>query len=187
MALCLFCWRVRDCAGHMLECDSVGTADTKGGDTWVGRPDVGAVSRSWKRLVLWVRGLWTVDFSNSCFQLSQPGLLGFWQVSCSENSHSLEMFWVSQAFTQHLGFCFHFHFQIYNRLDTNCCGFRPRKEDACMQNGLRPNCDDQNSVTLAHVVQRKNDPRHLVFINNKGFFDRSEDNLNFKLLEGIRE
>ena len=56
-----------------------------------------------------------------------------------------------------------------------------------MHNGLRPNCDDQNSVTLAHIVQRKNDPRHLVFINNKGFFDRSEDNLNFKLLEGIRE
>lgn len=82
---------------------------------------------------------------------------------------------------------FDFLLQIYNRLDTNCCGFRPRKEDACMQNGLRPNCDDQNSVTLAHIVQRKSDPRHLVFINNKGFFDRSEDNLNFKLLEGIRE
>ncbi|XP_051013291.1 Golgi-associated kinase 1B [Acomys russatus] len=82
---------------------------------------------------------------------------------------------------------FDFLLQIYNRLDANCCGFRPRKEDACIQNGLRPNCDDQNSVTLAHIIQRKNDPRHLVFINNKGFFDRSEDNLNFKLLEGIRE
>lgn len=82
---------------------------------------------------------------------------------------------------------FDFLLQIYNRLDTKCCGFRPRKEDACMQNGLRPNCDDQNSVTLAHIIQRKNDPRHLVFIDNKGFFDRSEDNLNFKLLEGIRE
>ena len=42
-------------------------------------------------------------------------------------------------------------------------------------------------MTLAHIIQRKNDPRHLVFINNKGFFDRSEDNLNIKLLEGIRE
>lgn len=82
---------------------------------------------------------------------------------------------------------FDFLLQIYNRLDTNCCGFRPRKEDACVQNGLRPNCEDQRSVTLAHIIQRKNDPRHLVFINNKGFFDRSEDNLNFKLLEGIRE
>ena len=102
--------------------------------------------------------------------------------------NSLEMFRLSQAFAQHLGFCYHFHFfQIYNRLDTNSCGFRPRKDDACIQNGLRSNCEDQTSVTLAHIIQRKNDPRHLVFINNKGFFDRSEDNLNFKLLEGIRE
>ncbi|XP_076995803.1 Golgi-associated kinase 1B [Tamandua tetradactyla] len=82
---------------------------------------------------------------------------------------------------------FDFLLQIYNRLDTNCCGFRPRKEDACVQNGLRPKCDDQDSVTLAHIIQRKHNPKHLVFIDNKGFFDRSEDNLNFKLLEGIKE
>uniref|UniRef100_A0A8C9AA24 Golgi associated kinase 1B n=1 Tax=Prolemur simus TaxID=1328070 RepID=A0A8C9AA24_PROSS len=82
---------------------------------------------------------------------------------------------------------FDFLLQIYNRLDTNCCGFRPRKEDACVQNGLRPKCNDQDSAALAHIVQRKHDPRHLVFIDNKGFFDRSEDNLNFKLLEGIKE
>lgn len=82
---------------------------------------------------------------------------------------------------------FDFLLQIYNRLDTNCCGFRPRKEDACVQNGLRPKCDKQDSVALAHIIQRKHDPRHLVFIDNKGFFDRSEDNLNFKLLEGIKE
>lgn len=82
---------------------------------------------------------------------------------------------------------FDFLLQIYNRLDTNCCGFRPRKEDDCVQNGLRPKCNDQDSVALAHIIQRKHDPRHLVFIDNKGFFDRSEDNLNFKLLEGIKE
>ncbi|XP_004685414.1 PREDICTED: protein FAM198B [Condylura cristata] len=82
---------------------------------------------------------------------------------------------------------FDFLLQIYNRLDTNCCGFRPRKEDACVQNGLRPKCDKQDSVALAHIIQRKQDSRHLVFIDNKGFFDRSEDNLNFKLLEGINE
>lgn len=84
-------------------------------------------------------------------------------------------------------FVFVFNFQIYNRLDTNCCGFRPRKEDACVQSGQKPKCDNQDSVALAHIVQRKQDPRHLVFIDNKGFFDRSEDNLNFKLLEGIKE
>ncbi|XP_008064765.1 protein FAM198B [Carlito syrichta] len=82
---------------------------------------------------------------------------------------------------------FDFLLQIYNRLDTNCCGFRPRKEDACVQNGLKSKCDDQDSAVLAHIIQRKHDPRHLVFIDNKGFFDRSEDNLNFKLLEGIKE
>lgn len=82
---------------------------------------------------------------------------------------------------------FDFLLQIYNRLDTNCCGFRPRKEDACVQSGQKPKCDNQDSVALAHIVQRKQDPRHLVFIDNKGFFDRSEDNLNFKLLEGIKE
>ncbi|XP_058133965.1 Golgi-associated kinase 1B [Dasypus novemcinctus] len=82
---------------------------------------------------------------------------------------------------------FDFLLQIYNRLDTNCCGFRPRKEDACIQNGLRPKCDDQDSVALAHIIQHKHNPKHLVFIDNKGFFDRSEDNLNFKLLEGIKE
>ncbi|XP_012885286.1 PREDICTED: protein FAM198B [Dipodomys ordii] len=82
---------------------------------------------------------------------------------------------------------FDFLLQMYDRLDTNCCGFRPRKEDTCVRNGLRPNCGDPSSVTLAHIVQRTHDPRHLVFIDNKGFFDRSEDNLNFKLLEGIKE
>ncbi|XP_023414262.2 Golgi-associated kinase 1B [Loxodonta africana] len=82
---------------------------------------------------------------------------------------------------------FDFLLQIYNRLDTNCCGFRPRKEDACVRSGLRLKCDDQDSVALAHIVQRQHDPRHLVFVDNKGFFDRSEDNLNFKLLEGIKE
>ncbi|EPQ04153.1 Protein FAM198B [Myotis brandtii] len=82
---------------------------------------------------------------------------------------------------------FDFLLQIYNRLDTNCCGFKPRKEDTCVQNGLRPKCDNQDSVALAHIIQRKHDPRHLVFLDNKGFFDRSEDNLNFKLLKGIKE
>lgn len=82
---------------------------------------------------------------------------------------------------------FDFLLQIYNRLDTNCCGFRPRKEDACVRSGLRSHCDDPNSVILAHIIQRKDDPRRLIFIDNKGFFDRSEDNLNFKLLEGIKE
>ncbi|XP_028599821.2 Golgi-associated kinase 1B [Podarcis muralis] len=80
-----------------------------------------------------------------------------------------------------------FLLQIYHRLDKNCCGFKPRKEDSCVQKGLNLNCDDQDNVDLTHIIQRKDDPRHLVFIDNKGYFDRSEDNLDFKILQGINE
>uniref|UniRef100_F7FY88 Golgi associated kinase 1B n=1 Tax=Ornithorhynchus anatinus TaxID=9258 RepID=F7FY88_ORNAN len=82
---------------------------------------------------------------------------------------------------------FDFLLQVYGRLDSHCCGFKPRKEDTCVQEGLKLKCDAENSVPLMHIIHRKNDRRHLVFTNNKGFFDRSEDNLNFKLLEGIKE
>ncbi|XP_063776548.1 Golgi-associated kinase 1B [Pseudophryne corroboree] len=82
---------------------------------------------------------------------------------------------------------FDFLLQVYTRLDKHCCGFRPRKEDTCVQEGLYLKCDDSRNIDLTHIVQKKNDPRHLVFINNKGYFDRSEDNLDFKLLEGIKE
>ncbi|KFO74346.1 Protein FAM198B [Cuculus canorus] len=82
---------------------------------------------------------------------------------------------------------FDFLLQIYNRLDRNCCGFKPLKEDSCMQQGLKLKCGDQDAVDLTHIVQRRHDQRHLVFINNKGFFDRNEDNLDFKILQGINE
>uniref|UniRef100_A0A8C3XRL6 Golgi associated kinase 1B n=1 Tax=Chelydra serpentina TaxID=8475 RepID=A0A8C3XRL6_CHESE len=82
---------------------------------------------------------------------------------------------------------FDFLLQVYNRLDRNCCGFKPRKEDSCVQKGLKLKCEDQDSVDLTHIIQRRHDPRHLVFIDNKGFFDRSEDNLDFKILQGIKE
>ncbi|XP_070804879.1 Golgi-associated kinase 1B [Pituophis catenifer annectens] len=80
-----------------------------------------------------------------------------------------------------------FLLQIYHRLDKNCCGFKPRKEDSCVQKRLNQQCDDQDNIALTHIIQRKDDPRHLVFIHNKGFFDRSEDNLDFKILQGINE
>ncbi|XP_041336037.1 Golgi-associated kinase 1B [Pyrgilauda ruficollis] len=82
---------------------------------------------------------------------------------------------------------FDFLLQIYNRLDRNCCGFKPLKEDSCMQQGLKLKCNDQDAVDLTHIVQRRHDQRHLVFIDNKGFFDRNEDNLDFKILQGINE
>ncbi|NWU97442.1 F198B protein, partial [Upupa epops] len=82
---------------------------------------------------------------------------------------------------------FDFLLQIYNRLDRNCCGFQPLKEDSCVQQGLKLRCSDQDAVELAHIVQRRHNRRHLVFIGNKGFFDRNEDNLDFKILQGIKE
>ncbi|XP_029871351.1 Golgi-associated kinase 1B isoform X2 [Aquila chrysaetos chrysaetos] len=82
---------------------------------------------------------------------------------------------------------FDFLLQIYNRLDRNCCGFKPLKEDSCMQQGLKLKCSDQDAVDLTHIVQRRHDRRHLAFIDNKGFFDRNEDNLDFKILQGINE
>ncbi|NXD87257.1 F198B protein, partial [Halcyon senegalensis] len=82
---------------------------------------------------------------------------------------------------------FDFLLQIYNRLDKNCCGFKPLKEDSCMQQGLKLKCSDQDAVDLTHIVQRRHDQRHLAFIDNKGFFDRNEDNLDFKILQGINE
>ncbi|NXR59653.1 F198B protein, partial [Rhadina sibilatrix] len=82
---------------------------------------------------------------------------------------------------------FDFLLQIYNRLDRNCCGFKPLKEDSCMQQGLKLKCNDQDAINLTHIVQRRHDQRHLAFIDNKGFFDRNEDNLDFKILQGINE
>ncbi|XP_018601729.1 Golgi-associated kinase 1B [Scleropages formosus] len=82
---------------------------------------------------------------------------------------------------------FDFLLQVYNRLDRNCCGFKPRKEDICVKLGQHLECEDQDSVGLVHIVHRKHDPRRLVFIDNKGYFDRDEDNLDFKLLQGIKE
>ncbi|TKS72057.1 Protein FAM198B [Collichthys lucidus] len=82
---------------------------------------------------------------------------------------------------------FDFLLQIHNRLDQSCCGFRPRQEDACVELGHHAECGDQNQIQLTNIVHRGHDPRHLVFTNNKGFFDRNEDNLDFRLLEGIKE
>ncbi|MBN3295445.1 F198B protein, partial [Amia calva] len=82
---------------------------------------------------------------------------------------------------------FDFLLQVYDRLDRNCCGFKPRREDLCVEKGLHRECADQDSVDLVHIVHRQGDPGRLVFIDNKGYFDRDESNLDFKLLEGIKE
>ncbi|XP_037531516.1 Golgi-associated kinase 1B [Nematolebias whitei] len=82
---------------------------------------------------------------------------------------------------------FDFLLQIHNRLDQSCCGFRPRQEDVCTEVGQQASCEDPDSLKLANIVHRRHDLGHLVFTNNKGYFDRNEDNLDFRLLEGIKE
>lgn len=77
--------------------------------------------------------------------------------------------------------------QIHSRLDQSCCGFRPRQEDVCKEVGPGASCKNPDDIKLANIVHRSHDLRHLVFTNNKGFFDRNEDNLDFRLLEGIKE
>ncbi|MCJ8733703.1 hypothetical protein PDJAM_G00226590 [Pangasius djambal] len=82
---------------------------------------------------------------------------------------------------------FDFLLQNHQRLDRNCCGFRPRPQDSCVQLGYHSECSNVDNLELSHIVHRKNDPRRLVYVNNNAFFDRDEENLDFKLLEGIKE
>lgn len=56
-----------------------------------------------------------------------------------------------------------------------------------MEQGHHLECGDMDSLTLANIIHRGHDPRHLVFTENKGFFDRDEDNLDYRLLQGIKE
>ncbi|KAK2839135.1 hypothetical protein Q7C36_013949 [Tachysurus vachellii] len=82
---------------------------------------------------------------------------------------------------------FDFLLQNHQRLDRNCCGFRPRPQDSCVQLGYHRECGNEDKLELSHIVHRKKDPRRLVYVNNNAFFDRDEENLDFKLLEGIKE
>ncbi|TRY97407.1 hypothetical protein DNTS_021884 [Danionella cerebrum] len=82
---------------------------------------------------------------------------------------------------------FDFLMQIYERLDKNCCGFKPRPEDTCVVLGHHDHCQDKSIIELTNILHRRDDPRNLIFFNNKGYFDRDEGNLDFVLLEGIKE
>lgn len=81
---------------------------------------------------------------------------------------------------------FDFLLQIHQRLDPACCGFRPQAQDVCVGRG-EEDCVDQNHIALANILVRGHDPRCLVFTNNKAVFHRSEDGLDYRLLEGIHE
>ncbi|KAJ0049719.1 hypothetical protein NL108_000563, partial [Boleophthalmus pectinirostris] len=76
---------------------------------------------------------------------------------------------------------FDFLLQNHRRLDPQCCGFRPRLQDECGGSG----CSRLEDMELEHLTHTEEDPRHLLFTHNTGFFDHNEDNLDFRLLEGI--
>lgn len=80
---------------------------------------------------------------------------------------------------------FDFLLQIHRRLDPQCCGFRARVQDECGRWAGR--CGRQENVELEHLTYREEDPRRLILTHNRGYFERGEDSLDFRLLEGIRE
>ncbi|KAM6968167.1 Golgi-associated kinase 1A [Aplochiton taeniatus] len=84
---------------------------------------------------------------------------------------------------------FDFLLQVIDRLDRYCCGFRPDPAEPCVENLLHAKCQNQNTkdLVLVHILVRKAEPSRLVFIDNAGRPDQPSDNLNFRLLEGIKE
>ncbi|KAL4616926.1 protein FAM198A-like [Arapaima gigas] len=82
---------------------------------------------------------------------------------------------------------FDFLLQVNDRLDRNCCGFKPDPSESCVDNLLYAKCGNTKDLLLVHILVRKADPSRLVFIDNAGRPYQSHDNLNFLLVEGIDE
>ncbi|XP_044064524.1 uncharacterized protein gask1a isoform X2 [Siniperca chuatsi] len=82
---------------------------------------------------------------------------------------------------------FDFLLQVNDRLDRYCCGFTPELTELCVENLLHAKCGNTKDLLLVHILVRKADPSRLVFIDNAGRPQQSDDNLNFRLVEGIDE
>ncbi|TSK34845.1 Ectonucleoside triphosphate diphosphohydrolase 3 [Bagarius yarrelli] len=82
---------------------------------------------------------------------------------------------------------FDFLLQVNDRLDRYCCGFRPDPADMCVENLLNVKCANPKELMLVHILVRRADPSRLVFIDNAGRPHHPQDNLNFRLIEGIDE
>ncbi|XP_058868757.1 Golgi-associated kinase 1A-like [Acipenser ruthenus] len=82
---------------------------------------------------------------------------------------------------------FDFLLQVNDRLDRYCCGFKPDPSESCVEEMLHEKCRNPKGQVLVHILVRKEDPTRLVFIDNAGRPHHPEDNLNFRLLEGIDE
>ncbi|KAG7336061.1 hypothetical protein KOW79_000754 [Hemibagrus wyckioides] len=82
---------------------------------------------------------------------------------------------------------FDFLLQVNDRLDRYCCGFQPDPADMCVENLLNVKCANPKDLMLVHILVRRTDPSRLVFIDNAGRPHHPQDNLNFRLIEGIDE
>uniref|UniRef100_A0A8C1MYP8 Golgi associated kinase 1A n=1 Tax=Cyprinus carpio TaxID=7962 RepID=A0A8C1MYP8_CYPCA len=82
---------------------------------------------------------------------------------------------------------FDFLLQVNDRLDRSCCGFRPDSSELCVENLLHVKCGNPKDLNLVHILIKKTEPSRLVFIDNAGRPHQPQDNLNFRLLEGIDE
>ncbi|XP_055985327.1 Golgi-associated kinase 1A [Sorex fumeus] len=81
---------------------------------------------------------------------------------------------------------FDFLLQVHDRLDRYCCGFKPQPGDPCVEERLHEKCRNPSELRLVHILVRSNNPSHLVYIDNAGNLELTEDKLNFRLLEGIK-
>ncbi|XP_051791611.1 Golgi-associated kinase 1A isoform X2 [Erpetoichthys calabaricus] len=82
---------------------------------------------------------------------------------------------------------FDFLLQVNDRLDRYCCGFKPDPSEPCVEEKLHEKCRNPKELVLVHILVRTSDPVQLVFIDNAGRPQHPEDNLNFRILEGIDE
>ncbi|XP_040289374.1 Golgi-associated kinase 1A [Bufo bufo] len=80
---------------------------------------------------------------------------------------------------------FDFLLQVQDRLDRYCCGFNPDPTEPCVEELLHDKCRNQNELVLVHILVRHSDPSHLVYIDNAGRPNHPNNNLNFRILQGI--
>ncbi|NXF97908.1 F198A protein, partial [Eubucco bourcierii] len=80
---------------------------------------------------------------------------------------------------------FDFLLQVHDRLDRYCCGFQPDPSEPCVEDMLHEKCQNPAELVLAHILVRRSAPSRLVFIDNAGRPQHPEEQLNFRLLQGI--
>ncbi|NXR38453.1 F198A protein, partial [Zosterops hypoxanthus] len=80
---------------------------------------------------------------------------------------------------------FDFLLQVHDRLDRYCCGFQPDPSEPCVEEMLHEKCRNPAELVLVHILVRRSAPSRLVFIDNAGRPQHPEENLNFRLLQGI--